>query len=136
MTHVSKDLELKLKNLPTSPGVYLFTNAKGKIIYIGKAKNLRNRVRSYFRSANTHDPKTERMVSKIADLTLMVTAKAAYSAVGKTVVNVATISEAPGIVDSNPENNRAEAELDGVPPRRIIDEALNEVPYHRKEPHT
>ncbi len=39
----------QLKNLPTSPGVYLYRNKKGKVIYVGKAKNLRDRVRSYFR---------------------------------------------------------------------------------------
>jgi excinuclease ABC subunit C len=43
-------LDEKLKEIPRSPGVYLHKNAEGKIIYIGKAKNLRNRVRSYFQS--------------------------------------------------------------------------------------
>ncbi|MBI5266432.1 MAG: excinuclease ABC subunit UvrC, partial [candidate division Zixibacteria bacterium] len=64
---------LKLKHLPTSPGVYLFSDAQGKIIYIGKAKNLRNRVRTYFHSANQHDAKTERLAAQIADLSTMVT---------------------------------------------------------------
>ncbi|MEW5923953.1 MAG: GIY-YIG nuclease family protein, partial [Candidatus Zixiibacteriota bacterium] len=41
-------LDIKIKNLPTSPGVYIFRNNSGTIIYIGKAKNLRNRVRTYF----------------------------------------------------------------------------------------
>ncbi len=68
------DLKLKLKNLPASPGVYLFKNAAGKIIYIGKAKNLRNRVRTYFQSRNHLDPKTVRMISRAADIELMVTA--------------------------------------------------------------
>jgi len=66
-------LELKLKNLPTDPGVYLFKNQSGKIIYIGKAKNLRNRVRSYFNSSRNHDPKTLRLVSTVRDLDLVVT---------------------------------------------------------------
>ena len=48
-------LEEKLKNLPTAPGVYLHKDAGGKIIYVGKAKNLRNRVRSYFQSGRGHD---------------------------------------------------------------------------------
>ncbi|MFQ5500263.1 MAG: GIY-YIG nuclease family protein, partial [Candidatus Zixiibacteriota bacterium] len=43
----ARQLDLKIKNLPTSPGVYLFKNSAGKILYIGKAKNLRNRVRTY-----------------------------------------------------------------------------------------
>ena len=73
MVAVSKELALKLKNLPTSPGVYLFKNARGKIIYIGKAKNLRNRVRTYFQASNHHDAKTARMVSRVADLELMAT---------------------------------------------------------------
>lgn len=66
-------LSLKLKNLPISPGVYLFKNPKEKIIYIGKAKNLRNRVRTYFQSPDKMDPKTARMVSKAVDFDLMVT---------------------------------------------------------------
>jgi excinuclease ABC subunit C len=66
-------LKLKLKNLPASPGVYMFRNAAGKIIYIGKAKNIRNRVRTYFQSRNHLDAKTERMISRAADVELMVT---------------------------------------------------------------
>ncbi len=67
------DIKIKLKNLPTSPGVYMFKNAAGKIIYIGKAKNLRNRVRTYFQSPNRLDRKTERMMSKAVDFELLVT---------------------------------------------------------------
>ena len=66
-------MKSKLKNLPSSPGVYLFKNASGKIIYIGKAKNLRNRVRTYFQNSNRLDPKTVRLVSKVVDFDLMVT---------------------------------------------------------------
>ncbi len=73
MTKALKNLALKLQNLPASPGVYMFKNTQGKIIYIGKAKNLRNRVRSYFQDGNRHDLKTFRLVSKIADLELLVT---------------------------------------------------------------
>ena len=62
----------KLKQLPTSPGIYLHKNAAGKIIYVGKAKNLRNRVRSYFQSSRNMDPKTRRMVKLIADLEFIV----------------------------------------------------------------
>ncbi|MGA2903074.1 MAG: GIY-YIG nuclease family protein, partial [Candidatus Korobacteraceae bacterium] len=42
------DLHQKIRTLPTSPGVYLYKNADGKVIYVGKANNLRSRVRSYF----------------------------------------------------------------------------------------
>jgi len=73
MRSASPQLQLKLKNLPTSPGVYMFTNAQGKIIYIGKAKNLRNRVRTYFQSARNLDRKTRRMVSRAVDFDLMLT---------------------------------------------------------------
>jgi excinuclease ABC subunit C len=66
-------LEEKLKNLPTSPGVYLHKDDAGKIIYVGKAKNLRNRVRSYFQSGRGHDPKTRELVKRIRDLEFIVT---------------------------------------------------------------
>lgn len=65
-------IEDKLKNLPDLPGIYQFKNDKGKIIYIGKAKNLKNRVKSYF-NKNVDSPKTAIMVSKIADLELIIT---------------------------------------------------------------
>ncbi len=68
------DLKLKLKNLPTSSGVYMFKNDRGRIIYIGKAKNLRNRVRTYFQSTERHDGKTARLVANVADFDLMETA--------------------------------------------------------------
>ena len=58
-------VEAKLKNLPTQPGVYLYRNENDKVIYVGKAKNLRNRVRSYFQSSRNHDPKTRRLVKRI-----------------------------------------------------------------------
>ena len=65
-------LETNLKNLPSSPGVYQFFNKNGKVIYVGKAKNLKNRVRSYFQE-NPGSAKTVAMVSRIEDLQLVVT---------------------------------------------------------------
>lgn len=62
------DIKEKLKLLPASPGVYRFINKEGVIIYIGKAKNLRNRVSQYFQSENTLTPKTRVMVSKISNI--------------------------------------------------------------------
>ncbi len=62
----------KLKSLPTSAGIYIHKNAAGKIIYVGKAKNLRNRVRSYFHSSRNHDPKTRQLVRNIADFEFIV----------------------------------------------------------------
>jgi excinuclease ABC subunit C len=66
-------LEEKLQNLPAGPGVYLFKNAEGKIIYIGKALSLRQRVRSYFQENRPFDIKTDRLVSEVADLDTIVT---------------------------------------------------------------
>jgi excinuclease ABC subunit C len=66
-------LKQKLENLPNSPGIYQYKNDKGKIIYVGKAKNLRNRVKSYFHGS-TDSPKTTILVSKIADIELIITA--------------------------------------------------------------
>lgn len=62
----------KLKQLPIAPGIYLHRNAAGKIIYVGKAKNLRNRVRQYFQSSRNFDPKTRRMVKLIDDFEFIV----------------------------------------------------------------
>lgn len=62
----------KLKNLPIQPGVYIHKNADGKIIYIGKAKNLRNRVRQYFQSSKNHDFKTQELVKRIVDFEFIV----------------------------------------------------------------
>jgi excinuclease ABC subunit C len=68
MTEKAKNkLDLKLSNLPTGPGIYQFKDKHGKIIYVGKAKNLRNRVRSYFVSKPV-GPRLERMISLIDDL--------------------------------------------------------------------
>ena len=61
-------LREKLSALPTCPGVYIYRDARGTIIYVGKAINLRNRVRSYFHASAELTPKTARLVSEIADL--------------------------------------------------------------------
>ncbi len=66
-------LHEKLAALPTDPGVYRFSNANGVVIYVGKAKNLRNRVRSYFRDPVQLGGKTAVMVSHIADLEVIIT---------------------------------------------------------------
>lgn len=70
---IPEQLEAKLASLPTDPGVYQFKDAEGSIIYIGKAKNLRNRVRTYFHASHHPHGKTGRMISKVADVELMVT---------------------------------------------------------------
>jgi excinuclease ABC subunit C len=61
-------VEDKLKQLPATPGVYFHKDARGDIIYIGKAANLRNRVRSYFQKSRAFDTKTDILVSEIADI--------------------------------------------------------------------
>ncbi len=67
-----KQIETILKSLPTSAGVYRFLDKNGTIIYVGKAKNLRNRVQSYFKNDLSHSPKTRLLVKKIHDIKLVV----------------------------------------------------------------
>lgn len=67
----SQWIEEKLQTVPTLPGVYIMKNKDDEIIYIGKAKNLRNRVRSYFRGEK--EGKTARLVAEITDFELMIT---------------------------------------------------------------
>src|SRR5512146_2967440 len=62
------DLRNKTATLPTSPGVYLYKNAEGEVIYVGKAKNLRARVRSYFLEANLADAKTGSLIREAVDV--------------------------------------------------------------------
>jgi excinuclease ABC subunit C len=66
-------LSSKLANLPRNSGVYLMKDKSGDIIYIGKAKNLNNRVRTYFQNGQRYDPKTAALVSKIVDFEFYVT---------------------------------------------------------------
>ena len=63
-------LDLKIAMLPESPGCYQMKDAEGTIIYVGKAVNLKNRVRSYFRDTY-HTPKVEAMISHIADFEIL-----------------------------------------------------------------
>lgn len=62
------EIREKLNSLPARPGVYIYRDARGTIIYVGKAVNLRNRVRSYFHAGAEQSPKTLRLVSELADL--------------------------------------------------------------------
>ena len=64
----------KLKLLPENPGVYIMKDAAGKIIYVGKAVVLKNRVRQYFQSSRNHTPKVRAMVAKVADFEFIMTA--------------------------------------------------------------
>ena len=65
MTIINQD---KVKQVPTKPGVYFFKNETGEIIYIGKAKHLRNRVRSYFQNSKHQSAKNISMIKRIADI--------------------------------------------------------------------
>ncbi len=65
-----ENLELKIAKLPESPGCYLMKDAEGTIIYVGKAVNLKNRVRSYFRDTG-HTPKVAAMISHITDFDVL-----------------------------------------------------------------
>ncbi len=68
----NETVKSKVENIPTKPGIYQYINTSGKIIYVGKAKNLRNRVRSYFQQGKIVDAKTKAMISHIADLEFIV----------------------------------------------------------------
>lgn len=69
---MTEKLSKKLQELPKDPGVYFHKDAKGEIIYVGKAAVLRNRVRQYFQKSRAHDPKTEALVVEIVDTDWMV----------------------------------------------------------------
>jgi len=62
------DLQEKIRELPTGPGVYLYKNAEGEVIYVGKAKNLRSRVRSYFLEGRSEDAKTGSLLREAVDV--------------------------------------------------------------------
>jgi excinuclease ABC subunit C len=68
------DLAQKIRTIPTSPGVYLYKNAEGEVIYVGKAKNLRSRVSSYFHEGRWEDAKTGTLVREAADVDYIVVA--------------------------------------------------------------
>ena len=70
---LSPQLQAKLKTLPTRPGCYIYRNARGQVIYVGKGVNLRHRVRSYFQDQRAHSAKTRRLVADIADVEWVVT---------------------------------------------------------------
>ncbi len=65
-------LKEKVLSLPLEPGVYLMLDSRGEVIYVGKAKKLKNRVSQYFQDSQNHTPKTRKMVSQIADFHVIV----------------------------------------------------------------
>src|ERR1700740_1965691 len=66
------DLLQKIRTIPTDPGVYLYKNAEGEVIYVGKAKNLRSRVGSYFHEDRLHDAKTGTLIREAVDVVYIV----------------------------------------------------------------
>jgi excinuclease ABC subunit C len=71
-TSTNPHVEDKLKNIPTKPGCYIYRDEAGSILYVGKAINLRSRVRSYFRQSTQHGARIERLVRKIRDIETIV----------------------------------------------------------------
>jgi excinuclease ABC subunit C len=65
---IEQKIKDKLAQLPKTPGVYFHKDKAGEIIYIGKAANLRNRVRQYFQSSRYRDPKTDVLIANIVDI--------------------------------------------------------------------
>jgi excinuclease ABC subunit C len=73
ITREDISVDEKIESLPAGPGVYQHKDAEGKVLYVGKAKNLRNRVRQYFQKSRSVDPRIEVMLSKATDLEIIVT---------------------------------------------------------------
>src|SRR3990170_498274 len=69
-----KKFQAQLRALPARPGVYIFRNAKGAVVYVGKAASLKNRVRSYFGATHSFEPKVRRLVEQIEDIDFILTA--------------------------------------------------------------
>jgi excinuclease ABC subunit C len=72
-TSVAPNIEQRLKEIPPEPGVYFMRDATDRILYIGKSKKLRSRVRSYFRDGNHHSPRIAMMVRQVAEIEFIVT---------------------------------------------------------------
>src|SRR6184192_4136084 len=68
------DLQQKISSIPASPGVYLYKNAEGQVIYVGKAKSLRHRVSSYFHEGRVSDAKTGTLLREAMDVDYIVVA--------------------------------------------------------------
>jgi excinuclease ABC subunit C len=73
MPEISEHIREKLKALPDRPGVYMHKDAQGQVLYVGKAVNLKSRVRSYFQKGSAKTPKIHRMVGRVSDLEWIVT---------------------------------------------------------------
>lgn len=74
MQEILDELRQRLKEVPLKPGVYIYKDENGRVIYVGKAKRLRDRMRSYFQSPDSLHPKVRAMMKKVADFDFIVTA--------------------------------------------------------------
>ena len=92
----SEKIQQALAVLPDKPGVYLMHDANGKVIYVGKAVVLKNRVRSYFRNLASHTPKVKAMVEKIAEIETIVTSSEEHY----TTIESVAFSVCDEVVDS------------------------------------
>ena len=72
-----QDIQTKLKNLPSDPGVYIMYDSDGNVLYVGKAKVLKNRVRQYFHASSNKTEKVLAMLSHVADFRYVITASEA-----------------------------------------------------------
>jgi excinuclease ABC subunit C len=79
MSSIPENVASKLPHLPDGPGVYLWKSGDGKILYVGKAKRLRSRVRSYFATDHTESPRTRHLVNQIRDLETIVVPSEAHA---------------------------------------------------------
>src|SRR5262245_33830381 len=73
MTTMNDSLQQRLAQVPDRPGCYIFRDDTGQVLYVGKAEVLRNRVRSYFQEGAQHTPRIRLMVSRVADIEVVVT---------------------------------------------------------------
>lgn len=73
LCHNPEVLEARLREIPPEPGVYLMRDAQGDLLYIGKAKKLRTRVRSYFRESQRHSPRIALMTQQVNEIEFIVT---------------------------------------------------------------
>ena len=71
---LSASVQHKLDSLPSSPGVYIMKDSKGRVLYVGKGKELRKRVVFYFKDKQNYSAKTRVLVSKISDFDFIITA--------------------------------------------------------------
>ena len=116
------ELSQKIKSIPRKPGVYLFHDESGKVLYVGKAKVLRSRVRSYFRKSSLSIPRIQNMVKKISDIEWLVTRSESE----------ALLTEAAMIKEHEPRYNILMRDDKSYPYVRITNEPFPQVLLTRK----